>query len=329
MTFTGKLGLVRSFDADSELDENDANAYYKDLSRVREVNRIGSATAVGKLMEGKIDIDSITAGKFMSETLEDMVLNNEYVKSYDSKGNRDIDSSEITSGSLRKSGGLLEVVAEAFRTGEGSTVAQRVLDETGLTLESVVAYGMTNHWNQWSTALTSRMLDRVSELFPAHGEGGHAPLADVVGGYERDVIRSRELFPDRVVDTFLRSVYNNTQSALSKAGVTEVTVVRGIGINDPELFRKPDGSDFESVQIDVRLRSLSSYSGNGEDAVVFGNMIFVTKVPASSVFSTALTGFGTTGEAEVIVLGGTYRSTVFQNAHQVGLVDKLNGMIDA
>jgi len=88
--------------------------------------------------------------------------------------------------------------------------------------------------------------------------------------------------------------YEVTQEELRLAGITEVTVFRGF---DPE-----EGTFHSGENVDVNARALSSWSTNVEQATEFGSTVLRMTVPASQVFSTGATGFGSFLEQEVVVI---------------------------
>ena len=94
------------------------------------------------------------------------------------------------------------------------------------------------------------------------------------------------------IPQYLQAVYANTQEHLAKAGVTEITLYRGM--HHIELEKRGT----------VRMNPLSSFSTSQESAMNFGKVVIKVKVPASQVFSTSISGPGCYNEAEMVVLGG-------------------------
>jgi hypothetical protein len=92
---------------------------------------------------------------------------------------------------------------------------------------------------------------------------------------------------------YVHGMYRVTQDYLASKGIENVYVARGMGTGD---YTAKVGS--------VKLQPISSFSANFQTAYGFkkGGNVFLTKVPASQVLSTYMTGFGCTGEHEVTVL---------------------------
>jgi hypothetical protein len=111
----------------------------------------------------------------------------------------------------------------------------------------------------------------------------------------------------------LRATYDNTQAAFAAAGITEVTVTRGVYQAPPEVPRvdnpiihqpTPDFGPDRMWQGTVQSNPLSSWTTDRSVARGFGDYHLTTTVPVSRVFSTAATGFGCALESEVVLLGG-------------------------
>jgi hypothetical protein len=98
---------------------------------------------------------------------------------------------------------------------------------------------------------------------------------------------------------FLREMYSQTQADLAKAGLKEVTLMRGIVATR--------GSPAPPGYYKVTMNPMSSFSAHADMAADFaggyGNVLLV-KMPASRILSTPRTGFGCLSESEFVVLGG-------------------------
>jgi len=119
------------------------------------------------------------------------------------------------------------------------------------------------------------------------------------------VVRGTDLNPgvtnSELQRAFLRAQYEVTQEELRRVGINFVTLIRGVkraGLASPGGFR------------DINLQPLSSFSSNNDIARSFaghgqqdGSMLYVIRVPASQVMSTARTGLGCLNEYECVVLG--------------------------
>jgi len=105
---------------------------------------------------------------------------------------------------------------------------------------------------------------------------------------------------------FARAEYENTQAWLKENGFTEVTVFRGM-YDAEHINAQGMGQGVPDV---VNMQPASSWTVDLDTAIDFAQMggrgrrVLVTKVPASRVLSTAVTGRGTFTEREVLLLGG-------------------------
>jgi hypothetical protein len=113
-------------------------------------------------------------------------------------------------------------------------------------------------------------------------------------------------------------IYEKTQQLLKERGIKELTLFRGM--DDMKVDAQI------SVQ-NVRMNPLSSFSTSYDTANGFGDYLLVARVPASRIFSCALTGHGCWGEDEYLVLGGEIKvlviNTVSHSAPMDNRIDKL------
>lgn len=95
---------------------------------------------------------------------------------------------------------------------------------------------------------------------------------------------------------FALAQYANTQDRLKEMGITELHVVRGMKI--------AHGAHASAKSVDLKLQPASSFTLNYSTSETFagGQTLYLSKVPASQVLGTYLTGYGCTGEHEVVVL---------------------------
>lgn len=152
----------------------------------------------------------------------------------------------------------------------------------------------SNSHNQLSNALQSR----AQELFGLKGK------CFTKKGMDRDVGRASA----DVLDASLVHLYTTTQEHLKKAGISEVTVYRGMGGLKGVTMGKVKG-------LKVQLQPLSSFSTDLDTAFGFayGNPdsgVLETTIPAERIVGIAATGLGCLSEYEVVVAGGTYKSNV-------------------
>lgn len=99
---------------------------------------------------------------------------------------------------------------------------------------------------------------------------------------------------------FALAQYRNTQEHFKKVGVEHVYVARGSAGNVG--IEKKSG---EATHGGLKLQPASSFSANYSTAAGSfskGDSVYMVKVPASQVLSSYVTGFGCTGEHEVVVL---------------------------
>ena len=147
--------------------------------------------------------------------------------------------------------------------------------------------------------------------------------------------------PNNTGDTtrvILRAMHQQTQAALAKDGVTEVTLYRGLRQPERDYSVDPDAGRYvNQVQGDawdglvkttgsiaeVRGSPLSSWTSDQKVAASFargGGLMLTATFPASRILSTARTGVGTLNEKEWVVLdGGGY--VKIDRVREYGLAD--------
>lgn len=138
---------------------------------------------------------------------------------------------------------------------------------------------------------------------------------------------------------FLRAQYHHTQKFFADKGIKEVLLARGVSLTAedvenlgerPEDFYDKEGyhNSFESAgKASMQLQPLSSFSADFYTALIWGGRedfgaTIAAIVPVEKILSTAQTGFGCKGEAEMVVLGGMDK---FRYAITVG-VRKLSSL---
>lgn len=144
---------------------------------------------------------------------------------------------------------------------------------------------------------------------------------DRVAGWDIDndiqaAIRERAgaLYP--VQSSMLRAMYNRTQEQLSKEGITELSLIRGMGLRSGEADSLIGSSS-------ITMRPMSSWSTKVGIAEEFGlgqageftdpnakAVRVIARVPAAQVLSMPGTGYGCHGEYEVVLLGGEMGATI-------------------
>lgn len=108
----------------------------------------------------------------------------------------------------------------------------------------------------------------------------------------------------KVYRAVLRAMYDVTQETLAAAGVDEVVLFRG------EVTRRPQDGKVSSSVDRIVLQPLSSFSARFQTAMSFASFerervgrVYAVRVPRSRIIGVHGSGFGTTYEFEVVVLG--------------------------
>jgi hypothetical protein len=112
---------------------------------------------------------------------------------------------------------------------------------------------------------------------------------------------------------FVAGMYRNTQSFLASKGITEVYVARGMNVGKAEASISK-----------VALQPMSSFTTYLGTAKIFGydGSVFITRVPASQVVGSYLSGFGCTHEHELIVLAHKDMTAVRLNSELMPSTNK-------
>lgn len=187
----------------------------------------------------------------------------------------------------------------AYDDGDYNRMRALFEEATGSTIEAAMVSLINAHWvrNNASYDDTRQMMHVAGTVL-----GEHMP------GEVSSVSPTPSWLSDRAMGEIVKQVYANTQQVLRERGVKEVTLLRGV----PTLETKDNVNIPADGVVDVRLRPLSAYTTSSRIAQSFGGRVIETRIPAESIFSLSDSGIGSFGEGEVIVLGGTYRSTVHQ-----------------
>ena len=107
---------------------------------------------------------------------------------------------------------------------------------------------------------------------------------------------------------FALAQYHETQDHLAKLGIKELHLVRGMKLSAPAAPKK----------VKLKLQPASSFTTAHVTAHSFagGQSMFVVKVPASQVLGSFCTGYGCTGESEVVVLNHPNTEAIHIAANQ-------------
>lgn len=118
------------------------------------------------------------------------------------------------------------------------------------------------------------------------------------------------MLDDGTYDKFTTGVYQETQDFLKSEGYSpddEIILYRGIAVDTGKV--PPEGD-----VIEYQGNALESWTIRPSIAYSFGNVVLSVKVPASSIFSSALSGPGCLAEREFIIFGGQIPVFVAQGA---------------
>ena len=105
---------------------------------------------------------------------------------------------------------------------------------------------------------------------------------------------------------FVLAQYHNTQDVFKAKGITHVYVARGSGGNVGVM------KDDAATHGHIKLQPASSFSTNMPTAHGFagGDSVYMVKVPTSQVLGSACSGYGCTGEFELVVLAHPKTSAI-------------------
>ncbi|MGV8972200.1 MAG: hypothetical protein ACOH10_07745 [Rhodoglobus sp.] len=154
-------------------------------------------------------------------------------------------------------------------------------------------------------------------------------LAARMGGHDdlRPLIDHIKTVRGPVITAFLQAQYDLTQRRYADAGITEVTVYRGMGWSggsvSSDFVDTPEWATIDGVAT-IPIRPLSSWSvdrdtadqfarSNGQGVTGQVNVVVGTTVPVERILSTPRSGFGALNEWEVVVIGGQLDVTVRTN----------------
>lgn len=145
----------------------------------------------------------------------------------------------------------------------------------------------------------------------------------------------RERFPKAIefVEAVVKAQYEATQQKFKEAGVTHVTVSRGVTVTNQNRpsFKEALWIDSDRSQSlgqtvgllsDIDERPLSSWTADTWKAIEFARdygsselgaepVVMTAVVPVELVFSTPQTGLGSPAESEVVLLSGNYDAIAF------------------
>jgi len=160
------------------------------------------------------------------------------------------------------------------------------------------------------SALSQMMQQSAKNVFGADTDSFKHDTEEFKSGKSVKYLKSKKVLDfmakhQKAVDKIAKAMYEETQKQLKEKGIKEVTVLRGAEDYGKQLSSCINGGK------SIDLNPLSSWTCDKFiakefcDDVDFGRgIIMKTTVPASRIFSTGMSGVGTLGESEVVLIGG-------------------------
>ena len=183
---------------------------------------------------------------------------------------------------------------------------QQMALRPGETRDQHAASGMLSMWAGTagdSNVLSVAMQKAINEEFNLKARTDHMPMngPTVQKVYDDNGTAYR---------AFARAMYDNTQEELSKDGIKDLTLYRGVKFRDAAYAREAGfQTDAQPHEVTVSQQPASSWSYSFKTAYKFSGgavipgALMAATVPANRVLSTMKTGMGCKDEQEVIVLG--------------------------
>jgi len=190
-----------------------------------------------------------------------------------------------------------------FGDGNHHTVAQMERGLKNNTAEYVAADMINRRWARSSgdNAVSVGVQLAAKRKF---GRAKTSHLAANLGEGKDGMQKAAQISKLKTTKAYVDVTYERTQATLKANKVESLIVYRGID-------RDIGGIGPGSKGVKVSAQPLSSWSTNPHVAQIFGGKVMAAKVPRSRIFSTASTGAGCLGEAEVIVIGGEFEVAVW------------------
>lgn len=128
---------------------------------------------------------------------------------------------------------------------------------------------------------------------------------------------------EKIARAFARAMYDNTQKQFREAGITHLTLYRGMNVKTTSSM-----GDVVFGFDTMILQPASSFSASPSTAFSFaGEMVMSVRVPISEVLGTARTGYGCLNESEFVLLGRQLKaSTMFGHSYKVSGYKHTKGM---
>jgi bifunctional DNA-binding transcriptional regulator/antitoxin component of YhaV-PrlF toxin-antitoxin module len=187
--------------------------------------------------------------------------------------------------------------------------------DTGLPRKADIALNLISQWNSNSgkSFVIAALQKRIREKF------GLKDAREVELDEGRAKVRDEILEKaGGELDLFVDAIYQHTQTQLKEAGISEITLYRGMALHQEK----------GTYETNVNLQPASSFSTSFAMAANFANArsrrtdkqpaITSTTVEAENVFSLPTSGVGSVLEFEVVVLGGTHAGRTKVGREQLG-----------
>ncbi|MET8867938.1 NUDIX domain-containing protein, partial [Nonomuraea sp. NPDC004580] len=226
----------------------------------------------------------------------------------------------------------------AFTRGSGEVSGRRILREVPATSPEAVAIvrglGVEELMMSWGRGGGQLLPARLAMNLAAVDAFGLQGVLDLktYGGPSRSQTGARDYARHgETLRDFLRTQYEHTQAELSRHGIEELVLYRGVAFDEahrmPTLAAASTG-DVVPVPPGLPLQSWTAlpgvakrYTGLGDGAVM------AAVVPASRVLATPWTGMGQLPLHEFVVMAGPGDVTVLRPAHVVPADPALAGLL--
>lgn len=273
------------------IEESSESGDRADIIKDHVSNSIANAL-VGKVPEPELAVNPYTG--ISNSDWDENGINNEELALVWSE--RDLDLAVIS-----------QENAELAQSLEDHIVADDADSKEGL-LAYATASGMLGAWAHSSNDNNANTL-AIQNIAESHFGLTDAAQwgADNAGNTEQNFseimgrVTSIENTHEDLITTALDAQYNATQQFFQDAGISEITLYRGVEMEIPEGTQE------------VTMRPLSSWSLESDTADAFGSTILQATFPVDRILSIPTTGLGCLGESEVVVLGGRINAEVSTN----------------
>lgn len=211
----------------------------------------------------------------------------------------------------------LTTVGYAVRGSVKDRLVRDVSEQSGQDYDTV-----NNTVKQWSYSSNDEDMRSLAIQRDAAAEFG-IPLSEYTQGKieytQREFgayLSGKPLYDSATQQSVLRGMYENTQASFREQGIAadaKITLYRGVVFEGQKGYWKKgeafnfEGNALESWTTDKNIAARFASGAGMKDTGV----VMKADVPASSILSTCLTGFGCLTEAEVVVVGGKGEAVAF------------------